>query len=59
MSGRREKEKDLDDLLADSRKLRAEMQTSMRNLRRFANRLQEQVDAFIEEERGPNGGIRQ
>ena len=46
------KERDLDELIEDSQKLRAEMSTRMENLHLFANRLELQVTAFIAEERG-------
>lgn len=48
------RERELDELIDDSRKLRAEMAASMENLHRFANRLELQVTEFIAEERGTN-----
>lgn len=48
------RERELDELIDDSRKLRAEMSASMENLHRFANRLELQVTEFIAEERGTN-----
>jgi len=55
MSRRGKKEKDLDELIADSRRLRDEFHARTMNLHRFTNNLQEQVEAFIEEERAIDG----
>jgi hypothetical protein len=50
MSRRGKREKNLDDLIADSRKLREQLRLSLLNLNQFTGRLQEQVETFIQEE---------